>query len=290
MRQRKAVIIGSNGQLGHDLLRAAEGGPWEVIALTRADFDVCDIERASSVLGGLRPDLIIDLAAFHKTDVCEDQPGPTFAVNAVAAHSLATEAARLGAAFVYVSTDYVFAGDEPTPRVETDRCAPQGIYGISKFAGERLVMGSNPNAYVFRVSGLYGVAGASGKGGNFVETMLRLGREGKPLRVVDDQVLTPTFTVDLADMMWRVLDCGKPGIYHCTSAGECSWHDFAAEIFRQAGLTVELSRQSTAESGARAPRPAYSVLDNKALRGLGLKDMRPWQEALADYLRLKHGI
>jgi len=290
MSKRKVVVIGSNGQLGHDLLAEADPALWDVTALTRADFDVCDSAAASAKLEALRPDLVIDLAAFHKTDLCEDQPGPTFAVNATAAHALAGEAARLGAGFVYVSTDYVFSGLEPTPRVETDLCAPQGIYGLSKFAGERLVAGANSNATIFRVSGLYGVAGASGKGGNFVETMLRLARDGKPLRVVNDQVLTPTFTVDLAQMIWRVLAVGQPGTYHCTSSGECSWYDFAAEIFRQAGLSVALSPQSTVESGAKAPRPAYSVLDNKALRALGLSDMRPWQSALADYLSRKHGL
>lgn len=290
MAQRRVAIIGVNGQLGHDLLAAVDVAEWAVVPLTRAELDLRDAARVTAVLEDLRPDLVINLAAFHKTDVCEDDPGQTFAVNAVAAHHLAAEAARVGAAIAYVSTDYVFSGLDRSPRVETDLCAPQGIYGLSKYAGERLVRSVNAQSYVFRVSGLYGVAGASGKGGNFVELMLRLAREGKPLRVVDDQVLTPTYTADLATMMWRLLGTDRPSIYHCTSTGECSWYDFAAEIFRQAGLSVDLSPQTTAQSGARAPRPAYSVLDNKALRDLGFADMRPWQEALADYLRAKHGI
>jgi len=291
MTRRRVAIIGSGGQLGTDLVACADPGLWAVTPLPHSALDVCDWARVSAVLEDLRPDLVIDLAAFHKVDLCEDQPAPTFAVNTLAAHHLACETARLGAAFAYVSTDYVFAGDQPTPRVETDRGGPQSLYGLSKYAGERLSLGANPRAFVFRVSGLYGLAGASGKGGgNFVETMLRLGRTGAPVRVVDDQILTPTFTADLAPMMWRILEIDRPGIYHCTSTGACSWFDFAAEIFRRAGLSVDLAPQSSAQAGLRAPRPAYSVLDNAALRALGLDDLRPWPEALADYLHRKHGI
>ncbi len=286
--KRRAVIIGANGQLGHDLVRAVDEAGWDLRACVRADFDVCDHKAVTAALEAVRPDVVIDLAAFHKLELCEEDPGRAFAVNATAVHHLARETARLGAAFVFLSSDYVFAGDEPTPRIETDRCAPISIYGLAKRAGERLALGANPKTTVIRVSGLYGVAGPSGKGSNFVDTMMRLGREGKPLRVVDDQVLTPTYTPELARKIWHMLDAAPPGLYHCTNNGECSWHDFAAEIFRQAGLSVELSRQTTAQSGATAPRPAYSVLDNHALRGLGLDDMCPWQEALADYLRLKY--
>lgn len=287
MAKRRVAVIGANGQLGHDLVRAADGARWEVGTFVRADFDVTDHAAAAAALEAFRPDVVIDLAAFHKMEACEDDPGTTFAVNATAAHHLARLTARLGAAFVFPSSDYVFAGDRPTPRVETDPCAPVSIYGLSKRAGERLALANNPRAYVFRVSGLYGVAGPSGKGTNFVDLMLRLGREGKPVRVVDDQVLTPTSTAELARRMWQVLEVAAPGVYHCTNTGECSWFDFAAEIFRQAGLSVDLSPQTTAQSGARAPRPAYSVLDNRALRDQGLDDLRPWQEALAEYLRLK---
>jgi dTDP-4-dehydrorhamnose reductase len=290
MTKRRVAIIGSNGQLGHDLVRSVDAAAWDLRAFVRADFDICDHDAVTAALEAFRPDVVIDLAAFHKMEVCEADPGRTFAVNATAVHHLARETARLGAAFVFMSSDYVFAGDEPTPRVESDRCAPISIYGLSKRAGERLALNGNPNSYVIRVSGLYGEAGPSGKGSNFVDTMMRLGREGKPLRVVDDQVLTPTFTPELSRKIWRMLKAAPPGLYHCSNNGQCSWHDFAAEIFRLARLPVDLSRQTTAESGATAPRPAYSVLDNRALRDLGLDDMRPWQEALAEYLHIKHNI
>lgn len=290
MAKRRVVVIGANGQLGQDLLRTADGGRHEVLPFTRADFDVTDHAAVTAALDASRPDVVVDLAAFHKMEACEADPASTFAVNATAVHHLARETARLGAAFVFLSSDYVFAGDQPSPRVETDSCAPISIYGLSKRAGERLALLNNPQTYVFRVSGLYGVAGPSGKGSNFVDLMVRLGREGKPVRVVDDQVLTPTFTPDAARKIWQALEVAPPGLYHCTSNGQCSWHDFAAEIFSLAGLRVELSPQTTAQSGATAPRPAYSVLDNHALRALGLDDMRPWRDALAEYLRVKHGI
>lgn len=289
MATRRVAVIGSNGQLGHDLLRAAEGGDWEIAPFVRADFDVTDHAAATAALEAFRPDVVIDLAAFHKMEACEDDPAAAFAVNAVATQHLARETARLGAAFVFLSSDYVFAGDRPSPRVETDSCAPISIYGLSKRAGERLALVNNPNTYIFRVSGLYGVAGPSGKGTNFVDLMLRLGREGKPVRVVDDQVLTPTATTELARKIRQVVNEAPPGLYHCTNNGECSWFEFAAEIFRLARLPVDLSPQTTAQSGARAPRPAYSVLDNKALRDQGLDDMRPWQDALAEYLHRGSG-
>jgi len=188
---------------------------------------------------------------------------------------------------LHMSTDYVFGGDKArsTPYVETDAPAPINAYGISKLAGEMFVWYLMERYYILRVCGLYGVAGSAGKGGNFVELMLRLAREGKPIKVVDDQRLTPTYTVDVARQIAALIETGRYGLYHATSQGECTWYEFAAEIFRQTGLTPNLDRARTGDFGEKATRPAYSVLENKALQAIGLDQMRPWQQALAAYLQ-----
>jgi dTDP-4-dehydrorhamnose reductase len=284
---RHAVIIGSIGQLGTDLTPALAG--FRVSGLTHADLDVTDAERTRAVLGGLRPDVVINTSAFHKVDLCEDEPVASFAVNATAAYSLARLAAELDYTLVHFSTDYVFSGASRIPYRESDVAAPVSVYGASKLAGENLVRAYAPRHYVVRTTGLYGVAGASGKGGNFVETMLRLGKAGA-VRVVDDQVMTPTATADLAAAVAALLrrEPDVPyGLYHVTSGGQCSWYHFARTIFELAGLRVDLSPITTAESGSKARRPAFSVLDHGKWMAAGFAELRPWPEALGDYLRAK---
>ena len=284
---RHAVIIGSNGQLGTDLKPALAA--FRVTGLAHADLDVEDLARARDVLGGLKPDVVINTSAFHKVDVCEDEPAASFAVNASGAYGLARLAAELDFTLVHFSSDYVFDGAARTPYRETDLAAPISVYGTSKLAGENLVHAFVPRHYVIRTTGLYGVAGASGKGGNFVETMLRLGKAG-PVRVVDDQVMTPTATADLAAAVAELLrrEAEVPyGLYHITSGGQCSWFHFAQTIFARAGLAVELSPITTAQSGSKARRPAFSVLDHGKWMTAGFAELRPWPEALGDYLRTK---
>lgn len=284
---RHAVIIGSNGQLGTDLRPAL--ADFRVTGLTHADLDVTDAARAREVLGGLRPDVVVNTSAYHKVDVCEDEPAASFAVNATAPYGLARLAAELDFTLVHFSTDYVFAGTGRVPCKESDPTAPVSVYGVSKLAGENLVRAYAPRHYVVRTTGLYGVAGASGKGGNFVETMLRLGKAG-PVRVVDDQVMTPTATADLAAAVAALLRRESEvayGLYHVTSGGQCSWYHFAKTIFEQAGLRVDLSPITTAESGSKARRPGFSVLDHGKWMAAGFAELRPWSEALHDYLRAK---
>jgi dTDP-4-dehydrorhamnose reductase len=284
---RHAVIIGSKGQLGTDLAPALAG--FRVTGLAHADLDVEDATRARDVLTRLAPDVVINTSAFHKVDVCEDEPAASFAVNASGAYSLARLAAELDFTLVHFSSDYVFSGAGSTPCRETDLPGPISVYGASKLAGEALVCAYAPRHYVIRTTGLYGVAGASGKGGNFVETMLRLGKAG-PVRVVDDQVMTPTATADLAAAVAALLRRETEvayGLYHITNGGQCSWYHFAKTIFAQAGLTVELTPISTAESGSKARRPAFSVLDHGKWMAAGFAELRPWSEALATYLRAK---
>ena len=281
----RAVVIGSSGQLGSDLMHM-----WpqdETIGLTHADVDVTDREQVVDVLGRHAPELVVNTAAFHNVDVCESEPERAFQVNAVGAMNVADACHELGAALMFISTDYVFAGDLGRPHVERDPTTPISVYGTSKAAGELLVRSRLAKHYVVRTSGLYGVAGASGKGGNFVMRMLELGRSGKDLRVVDDQVLSPTFTQDLAEQLLRLASTERYGTYHVTNSGECSWYAFAKEIFRLTATEALLSPTTTVEFGAKAPRPAFSVLANEATQAVGLPAMRPWTEALADFLSQK---
>ena len=281
----KAVLIGANGQLGSDLVKAL-AADHELVGLTHADVEIADPASVEAVMQQYEPDIVLNMAAFHKVDVCEEEFERTFAVNTYGALSVARACSEHGAAMVHMSTDYVFGGDKArsTPYVETDAPAPINIYGVSKLAGEHLVRYTLERHFIFRVTGLYGVAGSSGKGGNFVELMLRLAREGKDIRVVDDQRLTPTYTVDLARQIAAVIETEHYGLYHATSPGNCTWYEFAAEIFRQSGLSPNLGRAKTGDFGEKATRPSYSVLENRMLQEIGLDMMRPWSEALNSYL------
>jgi len=285
------VLLGAKGQLGTDLHEALRGA--RVTCLAHTDLDVCDTARARELLGGLRPDVLINTTAFHKVDVCEDEPAMSFAVNASAVYGLALLARELDSTFIHFSSDYVFDGRARSPYPEDAVPGPLNVYGVSKLAGEYLVRRFCPRHYVIRTTGLYGVAGASGKGGNFVETMIRLGRSGNPVRVVADQVVGPTATADLAPAVAALIerDGQVPyGVYHVTSADQCSWYEFADAIFELCGMRVDLSPITTAESGAKATRPAFSVLDHSRWIHAGMQELRSWRAALRDYLRAKGHI
>jgi dTDP-4-dehydrorhamnose reductase len=283
----RIVLIGANGQLGSDLVKVLQPVHEKYLTpLTHADVEVTDTKSVEAVMQKYRPEVVLNMAAFHKVDVCEDEVEQTFAVNVYGVRYLALACRAHDATLVHMSTDYVFGGDEArnAPYVETDTPAPINVYGVSKLAGECFVRYLLDRYFIFRVTGLYGVAGSSGKGGNFVELMLRLAREGKDIRVVDDQRMTPTYTVHLARQIAAVIETEYYGLYHATSRGDCTWYEFAAEIFRQSGLSPNLSRARTGDFGEKATRPAYSVLENKTLQKIGMDMMHPWQEALAAYL------
>lgn len=259
----------------------------ETIGLTREDIDVTDREHVFEALGRHKPELVVNTAAFHNVDVCETEPERAFQVNAFGALNVADACSEMNAALMFVSTDYVFAGDLGRPYTEVDSPAPIMVYGVSKVAGEQLIRSRLDQHYIVRTSGLYGEAGSGGKGGNFVQRMLELGRSGADLRVVDDQVLSPTFTADLAQKLLELAQTGRYGTYHVTNSGSCSWYQFTAKIFSLAGVGASLSPTTTAEFGAKAPRPAYTVLENAGLAKVGLAPLRGWPEALADYLQRK---
>ena len=279
----RILLTGAGGQLAHDL-KASLGGE-TLVALTRAELDITDAPAVRAALVRHRPDCLINAAAYNRVDDAEAEPAAAFAANAGGVENLARAAANAGAVLVHFSTDYVFDGAKRAPYIETDAPNPLSLYARSKRAGEEAVQRYCEKYFLLRTCGLYGAAGSRSKGGNFVERMLRLAADGKPLRVVNDQVLTPTSTRDLAEKLLPLLRTRRYGLYHMTNTGECSWYDFAQEIFQRAGLAAELEPVSSAAFAAWARRPPYSVLDNAAYRAAGFADFRPWQEALADYLK-----
>jgi dTDP-4-dehydrorhamnose reductase len=275
--------VGAAGQLGRELTQRLGK---DAAALTRAEADLTRAGAARAALGALRPDVVFNCAAYNLVDRAESEPEAAFAVNAWGVRELALACRDLGCALVHFSTDYVFGLEDGrrTPYAEADAPGPVSVYGLSKLAGEYLVRALCPRHFVVRTCGLYGVWGSGGKGGNFVETMLRLAGQGKPLRVVADQVCTPSYAADVAEAALALVRAGRHGLYHVRSGGACSWYEFARAIFELAGVRADVTPIASAEYGAAARRPAYSVLGMGAYEALGLPRLRPWREALAAYL------
>ena len=279
----KALVIGASGQLGQDLLRALGHS---ALGVTHGQVDVTDGLSVLQLMQAYRPDWVLNTAAFHRVDDCEVNCALAMAVNAIGAFNVARASADVGARHVFFSTDYVFGGG-PTrwrgmPWLESDTPSPLNVYGTSKLAGEQLVRQACPTALVIRSSGLYGRS-TSRKGWTFPDLMLELARTQGTVRVVDDQVLSPTSTADLADWTVRLMNDGTSGVVHATNSGECSWFEFAAATFAFTGTAVTLQSQSTTDTARRARRPSYSALASSRL----VQPMRPWQDALSDYLRQK---
>lgn len=281
----RLVMLGGWGQLGSDLVSVAEGRH-DLIRPPHAEVDVTDESQVGAAVRRARPDVVIDAAAFHKVELCEEDPGRSFAVNAVGGWNAARAAASAGARSVYVSTDYVFDGLKPEGYDEESTPAPINVYGVSKAAGERLVRNACPDSLIVRGSGLFGHAGSSGKGGNFVETMLAKAGAGEAISVVDDQVFSPTSTRDMAERILLLLERGVPsGIYHAANRGACSWYQLAEEIFRAAGLDPDLSPRPAGDQAVR--RPSSSVLLDTRSAALGLPSSRSWQEAVRWYIEAR---
>lgn len=278
------AIFGSDGQLGRDLQTALSAHEVEPVPHDAAD--VTDAAAVSAAIERIAPAWIINAAAMTNVDLCETEAERAFAVNGEGARHVAAGCAAAGARLIHVSTDYVFDGRKRKPYVETDATNPLNVYGRSKLAGERAVTAATPAHFIVRSSGLYGAHPPRGKGGsNFVETILRLAGERRSLRVVEDEVLAPTFTEDLAAVIARLIRKEPPyGVYHATNDGECSWFEFAVEVLRVAGVKAEVARTTAAEWNAPARRPHYSVLANAALHGAGIDTLPNWRDALARYM------
>jgi dTDP-4-dehydrorhamnose reductase len=287
----KVAVIGANGQLGTDLCRALHD--FHIIPLTDADVEIADMASVRKAIVKGKPKIIINTAAYVRVDDCEDEHDKAFSVNALGARNVAVVAQELGAKLVHISTDYIFGGEaqlRTAPYTEFDTPVPLSVYGKSKLAGEDFVRHLCLRHFIVRISGLFGVAGSLGKGGNFIETILKLAGERDKLRVVSDQVFSPTYATDLARKIVQLISTDYYGIFHITNRGACSWYEFTVEILRQAGIKTPVVPITSDQYPQKARRPLNSVLDNYHLRLLGMDDMRPWQEALKDYLAARGHI
>ncbi|MEI7028263.1 dTDP-4-dehydrorhamnose reductase [Paenibacillus sp. y28] len=289
---KKILLLGANGQLGTDLnLIFSEVRDVQLINAYRSDIDMEFPEQVSPYLEKRGDfDVVINCTSYHKTDECEDFPLKAFSINSASVAELAKYCNKNNKVLFHISTDYVFSGKKDIPYSEIDREEPLSVYGNSKLAGEHFIQSYHDKYFIFRVSSLFGQAGASGKGGNFVETMIKLAKEGKPLKVVSDQIMSPTHTLDIARALcdFIVKDVNQYGIYNCSGEGQCSWYDFAREIFLKTNMDVELSPVLSNEYKTKARRPKYSVLDNRKINQF--YPMPLWQEALEEYLLLKGHI
>ena len=272
------LVVGSKGMLGQDLLQVLPG---DVRGVDIEEIDITSGESVRKVLLTLKPRVVVNAAAYTDVDGCETNRDLALAVNGTGVRHLAEVSSQIGACLVQVSTDYVFDGSKNSPWVEDDPTGPLSMYGISKMAGEENAR-VNPDHLVVRTQWLYGLHGK-----NFVETMLRLAGEKDELAVVDDQVGSPTWTMDLSLAIRALLEKGCRGTYHAANADACSWNDFARAIFADAGLSVTVKPMTTAELGRPAPRPLYSVLDcGKLTRDTGFQP-QTWRGALRQYLELR---
>ncbi len=278
------VVTGANGQLGRELL--AQWTQDDVTGLTRDDLDVTDEGAVLSAITELSPEVVVNCAAWTAVDACEDDPERAHRVNALAPWWLARACRVVGARLVHVSTDYVFGDEAPTradgtPRgwTEFDAIDPRSVYGRSKAAGEQLVRTTLPEHHVVRTAW---VCGAHGR--NFVTTMLSLADRGGPVRVVDDQFGSPTFTADLAVALRELAVSDRYGTWHRTNAGQASWFDLAAATFELAGRDVDLGPQPSTALDRPAPRPPWSVLDATHATASGLTPLPDWREGLRSLL------
>ncbi|WP_297555936.1 dTDP-4-dehydrorhamnose reductase [Thermococcus sp.] len=283
----RVAVIGANGQLGTDIVEILkEDSSFEVIPLTHKDLDVT-IPETLKVLKELKPDVIINTAAYVRVDDAELYPMKAFAVNAIGALNVARISREIGAINVYISTDYVFDGEKEEPYTEDDVPNPINVYGTSKYAGEIFTRNYSDKYYIIRVASLYGKAGAKGKGGNFVNWIIERARRDEELRIVDDQFMSPTYTMNVAKTLKEFLKL-KPefGVYHMVNKGYCSWYEFAKAVFEILGWDVELKPIKPSELNRLARRPKFSALENRELHKIGLK-MPGWREGLKEYLNEK---
>ena len=280
------AVLGANGQLGSDLVRVArEFRDIESLALTRKDLDVCALASIPEVLSGKRFDVLVNCTSYHKTDEVEEHATEAFLINAHAVRVMANICRTVGARFVQLSTDYVFDGESKRPYTETDTALPVNVYGASKLLGERFAVREHGDGtLIVRVASLFGVAGSSGKGGNFVETILRKGKETGEVKVVNDITMSPTSTADTAKAILMLVKAqASPGLYHVVNSGAATWFDFARQIIEEAGIPAKVTPVSSEEYPTTAVRPSYTALDNrKASQIVG--EIPHWKQSLGQYL------
>jgi len=266
----RILVFGGSGQLGTELQILWKDA--DLRAPSSAEVSIEDAESVDAALNGFKPEIVVNCAAFHHVDLCEREAERAFAVNALAVDALARACAARNCTFVTISTDYVFDGKRRRPYVETDDPHPISTYGVSKLAGELLVLRLQSSAYVIRTCGLYGRRPSANKGYTFIDRVLRQARAGEPLRIVNDQTISPTNAAHLASSIDELLR-RKPayGLYHAVNEGAVTWYEFACEALRQAELQASIEPISSGEWKGAARRPPYSALENAKLHALGMK-------------------
>jgi dTDP-4-dehydrorhamnose reductase len=276
-----ALITGGGGQLSSELqlLLGADARSY-----LHAELDITDANAVARAFDETAPALVLNCAAFHNVDVCESEHERAWQVNVLAVRELAARCAQQGAKLVHLSTNYVFDGTNVEPYAEHDLPSPRSIYAITKLAGEHAARAYAPGAVIVRGAGLYGLHGSRSKGGNFVERITARAREHAALKMVADQRLSPTFTADLAQAILDAVEHGAEGIIHLTSTGACSWLEFTEAIMEIAGIDVPIEPVATSVPPGGAERPLNGVLANQVAVKLGLRPLRPWREALVDYM------
>ncbi len=279
----KVMIIGADGQLGTDLSSEMKEKA-DVIPLTFSDGDISDRAVTERLFETHAPDVVINTAAFHNVPECENQPVRAFEVNALGARNLAVVSQERGVRMVQVSTDYVFDGAQKRPYTENDLPNPLSVYANTKLSGEYFTAAHCENHIIARVSGIYGKARCIGKGSNFVTTMLKLYREGKPIRVVTDEILTPTSTIEISRQISKMIEADVRGLFHVTAEGACSWHEFAQTIFDVLQYPVQVAEAKVADFPPPVRRPHYSVLENRRLNEAKINIMADWKTALTEFL------
>ncbi len=290
MTKKHVAVIGANGQLGSDIVKIlSQKSNFTISALTHAHIDITSMNSIDRALGNQGVDVVINTAAYHKVDEIEQFPQKAIEVNAIGSRNLALFCDRYKQILVFISTDYVFGRDNTRaiPYSELELPEPVNTYGISKLAGEHFVRLFCSKYVICRTSGLFGAQGSSGKGGNFVETMIQKARSGEIINVVNDQILSPTSTANVANQLAKLLSSDARGLYHITSEGECSWYEFAQQIFLYLNKHVRIKPVPSSDMPTRAKRPRYSVLAKNHLNREGINSMYHWKDALRYYLQEK---
>ena len=274
----KILITGSNGQLGRSLKKQFYKNKDITLILTDiCEMDITDVEDVQRVFFSFNPDVVINCAANTAVDMCEDDKEKAFAINVDGAKNIAIVSNEIDAKMVHISTDYVFDGEAKKPYIESDTPNPQSVYGMSKLEGEKAVLKNNPKSFILRTAWLYG------EGKNFVKTMLNLSTKMDTLKVVNDQVGSPTSAKEVSKAIALLIETERYGIYHGTCENECSWYEFAKRIFELKNIDITLTPCTTSEFPMKAKRPKYSVLDNKNFREEFGYVFPTWQEAIEDF-------
>lgn len=278
MSLRKVLITGGSGQLGSDIEEVLLKQQYQAYSFSKNELDVTNYELVAQTVNLVKPDVVIHCAAYTKVELAEDNQDDAYLINAIGARNIALACEEIKAKLVYISTDYVFDGNKQGKYNEFDLPNPMNIYGSSKLAGENIVRELHRKYFIVRTSWLYGK-----NGNNFVKTMLNLAEKDSPIKVVNDQVGSPTYTTDVAEKVSELIRTNLYGVYHVTNSGECNWFEFAAKIFELAQKKVDLVPVSSEEFVQKASRPRNSVLDHMGLRLNNFSDMRHWVKALEDY-------